>query len=97
MPKSIAVVPCALDYSGGENGDAEGILSSVIHGPDYRSRISPQTRDALYVVYAPDGITREELLAHARDIKESILLFSPSAEVEPLRLLSARGVEEANL
>ena len=74
--------------------DREGILSAVIDGPDYRSRISPQTRDALYVTYAPDGIQREAVLSHVRDIKESILLFSPAAVVEPLRILSARGVEE---
>ena len=48
-----------------------------------------------YVTYARDGITREELLAHLGHIRESILLFSPSAHFEPLRLLSARGVEDA--
>jgi len=74
--------------------DREGILSAIVHGPDYRSRISPQTRDALYVVYAPDGITKEQVGGHLRDIKENILPFSPSARVEPARLLSARGIEE---
>ena len=77
--------------------DGAGILSSVIHGPDYRSRISPQTRDALYVTYSPDGITREQLLGHVRDMWESILLFSPSVAFESLRILSARGVEEVQL
>jgi DNA/RNA-binding domain of Phe-tRNA-synthetase-like protein len=77
--------------------DAVGILSSVIHGPDYRSRISPETRDALYVTYAPDGITREELLAHLGDIRESILLFSPSSGFEPVRILSAQGIEDVEL
>ena len=48
-------------------GDGEGILSSIIDGPDYRSRISPDTRNALYVTYAPDGITREQLLGHVPD------------------------------
>ena len=72
--------------------DGVGILSSVIHGPDYRSRISPETRDALYVTYTPDGITREQLLNHVRDMWESILLFSPEAEVEPVRVLTASGI-----
>jgi DNA/RNA-binding domain of Phe-tRNA-synthetase-like protein len=74
--------------------DGVGILSTVIHGPDYRSRITPETRDALYVVYAPVGIAREEVLRHLGDIRENILLFSRSVEVEPARLLSARGIEE---
>jgi len=77
--------------------DGVGILSSVIHGPDYRSRISPDTCDALYVTYAPDGITREQLLGHVRDMWKSIRLFSPSARVEPLRVLTASGIEEVTL
>jgi DNA/RNA-binding domain of Phe-tRNA-synthetase-like protein len=77
--------------------DKEGILSTVIHGPDYRTRISPQTRDALYVTYGPDGIRRSQVLDHARDIAEGILLFSLSAVVEPLRVLSAGGIEEVPL
>ena len=77
--------------------DGDGILSSVIHGPDYRSRISLQSREALYVTYAPKGITREQLLAHVRYMWESILLFAPSAQVEPVSLLTAGGVEEVVL
>ena len=77
--------------------DGKGILSSVIHGPDYRSRITPQTRDVLYVVYAPVGVTRESLLRHLADIRQNILLFSPSAQAEPVRILSARGVEQIGL
>jgi len=77
--------------------DGVGILSSVIHGPDCRSRISPKTRDALYVTYAPDGVTREQLLGHVRDMVQNILLFSPSAHVEPVSLLTAGGIEESEL
>ena len=77
--------------------DGVGILSSVIHGPDYRSRISPDTRDALYVTYAPDGITREQLLGHVRDIWQNIRLFSPAARVESMSLLTAKGLEKVVL
>ena len=77
--------------------DGVGILSSVIHGPDYRSRISPGTSEALYVTYAPDGITREQLLGHVRDIWQSIRLFSPAARVEPVRILTAAGIEDVAL
>ncbi len=74
--------------------DKAGILSTVIHGPDYRSRITPQTRDVLYVVYAPQGISRDDVCLHLRDIGQSILVFSPAAHLEPMRLLSAAGIEE---
>ena len=77
--------------------DRVGILSTVIHGPDYRSRIGPTTRDALYVTYAPDGISKEQLLDHARDVRDNILLFSPQAAVEPVAVLSSRGIQRINL
>ncbi|MFW6056792.1 MAG: hypothetical protein ACOC9B_05735 [Chloroflexota bacterium] len=74
--------------------DRVGVLSTVIHGPDFRSRIAALTRDAMYVTYAPDGITRGQVLAHIRDIKENILLFAPSATVERVSILSARGIRD---
>jgi len=73
--------------------DALGILSSIIHGPDFRSRLTDATTDALYIVYAPSGITRESLLGHARDITANIRLFAPSAAVEPVWLLTAHGID----
>ncbi len=36
--------------------DGQGILSDVIYGPDKRSSIDPNTRNAIYTVYAPAGI-----------------------------------------
>jgi len=46
---------------------------------------------ALYVTYAPDGITLEQLLGRVRDMWESIRLFSPSARVEPVKVLGNSG------
>lgn len=77
--------------------DRVGILSTVIHGPDYRSRIIPGTREVLYVTYAPAGIALDRLLGHARDIRDSILLFSPQAAVEPVIILSSNRIESISL
>ena len=33
--------------------DLKGIISSIIYGPDQRTRIRPNTRKVLFVVYAP--------------------------------------------
>ena len=44
-----------------------------------------------YVTYAPDGITLEQLLGRVRDMWESIRLFSPSARVEPVKVLGNSG------
>ena len=73
--------------------DRGDILSSVIHGADYRSRITMETQDALYVTYAPEGINREQLLGHVRDILDGIQMFSSDAGAEPVRILSTQGIE----
>ena len=62
--------------------DDEGIISSIIYGPDSRSRITPETRSALYTVYAPPGITEEQVLKHMRDIEGYVRLYSPDAETK---------------
>ena len=36
--------------------DAKGVVCSIIYGQDHRTPISPETRRALYVSYAPAGI-----------------------------------------
>jgi len=77
--------------------DAEGVISSVLYGPDQRTRITVDTRDVLFVVYAPGGIGKEELCRHLRDIKKNVFLFSPSAETEPARIFSAYGEEVVDL
>ncbi len=74
--------------------DRQGVLSTVIYGPDLRTRITPQTTDALYVVYAPEGIEKEQIRRHLCEIRDSILVASPSACVERAQLLSARGPED---
>ncbi len=74
--------------------DREGIISSVLYGPDQRTRMTVSTRKALFVVYAPGGIEREELCRHVKDIKETVLLFSPSAETEPGKIFSSSGEED---
>ncbi len=38
--------------------DAQGIISSIIYGPDRRTQITSDTRQVLFTVYAPAGIER---------------------------------------
>ena len=61
--------------------DARGIISSVIHGPDARTRITDRTTSAFFVVYCPPGVGREKVEAHLQDIKANIDIFSPDAEM----------------
>jgi DNA/RNA-binding domain of Phe-tRNA-synthetase-like protein len=66
--------------------DAEGIISSIIYGPDQRTRIRPETKQVLFTVYAPDGIGDQSVHAHLEDIRENVSLVSPGAEVVGLEV-----------
>ena len=61
--------------------DREGILSSVIYGPDSRTQITAQTREALFTTYAPPGIGAEAVRRHLEAIRDNALLVAPQAEV----------------
>ncbi len=69
--------------------DAWGICCSILYGQDDRSPISAQTSRVLYVAYAPAGVPAEAVEDQLRRVEENIRLFSPAANVEQHRLLSA--------
>ena len=66
--------------------DDLGIISSVIYGPDERSKITRATTEALYCVYAVPGVEPEAVESHLRDIAGYIRLFAPGAAVDLLRV-----------
>jgi DNA/RNA-binding domain of Phe-tRNA-synthetase-like protein len=61
--------------------DEAGIISSVLHGPDDRTRITPDTRQAIFCVYAPAGIPPEAVDSHLTDIAGNVRLIAPQASV----------------
>jgi DNA/RNA-binding domain of Phe-tRNA-synthetase-like protein len=61
--------------------DAAGIISSIVFGPDERTRIAPGTRRVLFTVYAPAGIERRQISNHLEDLKEYTGVISPRARV----------------
>jgi len=66
--------------------DAQGVISSVLYGPDYRTRIIPETRQVLFTVYAPPGVGEQAVYDHLRDIQANVLLVAPEADVELLKV-----------
>lgn len=60
--------------------DARGILSSVIYGPDQRTRIVPDTRRAMFVTYAPAGIDEDAVRDHLAAIEAYVRIVSPRAD-----------------
>lgn len=69
--------------------DSQGILSSIIYGPDFRTRLTPASTAALYTVYAPEGIHPQDVRSHLLDIQAYVQTASPSAETLDLDVLSA--------
>ncbi|MCD6286165.1 MAG: hypothetical protein J7M39_09680 [Anaerolineae bacterium] len=69
--------------------DVEGVLSSIIYGPARRTRIGPETRNVLFTVYAPAGITAEDVDKHLQSIRDYVHLVAPDAEVEELSVYGA--------
>lgn len=69
--------------------DTRGVISSVLYGPDQRTRLRPETQRALFAVYAPPGIERPAILRRLEDLVAGVRLFAPDAEVEALRVYVA--------
>jgi DNA/RNA-binding domain of Phe-tRNA-synthetase-like protein len=69
--------------------DGQGIICTIIYGQDQRTPISPKTRRALYVAYAPVGVGGTAVQQQLKQIHENILLFAPDAEVELLEIYTA--------
>ena len=69
--------------------DELGVISSVIYGPDQRTRITRETKDVLFMVYAPAGIGEETVRAHLEDVRANVLLVAPEARVETMEVFGA--------
>ena len=69
--------------------DSEEICCSIIYGQDNRSLITSMTTHALYVAYAPAGISTDLVEMQLHKIEANIRLFSPNARLEQLTLLKA--------
>ena len=69
--------------------DQDGIISSIIYGPDQRTQIRESTTHVVFTVYAPPGIAAAEVERHLQDIEGYVRLFAPAAAVEMLEVFSA--------
>lgn len=68
--------------------DATGVVCSILYGQDNVSPITPSTTHALYVAYAPAGVSPEEVEGHLRKVEENVRRFCPEAKVEQLSLVT---------
>jgi DNA/RNA-binding domain of Phe-tRNA-synthetase-like protein len=66
--------------------DQEGVISSILYGPDRRTQITPNTHNVLFTVYAPPGIDEQSVAEHLQGIKENVIVFAPQAQVELFKI-----------
>ena len=71
--------------------DQEGIISSIIYGPDQRTQITPRTRNVIFTVYTPPGIDKQTVVEHLQHITENVLIFAPQAQVELLQVYGGKN------
>ena len=64
--------------------DGAGIVSSVLRGPDQRTRITPETSSVLFAVYAPPGVGERVVREHLEDIRANVELIAPAADTVEL-------------
>ena len=69
--------------------DQNGVISSIIYGPDQRSQITSNTHHVVFTIYAPGGIHAQTVEQHLHDIKGYVALISPQADVEMLTVYGA--------
>jgi DNA/RNA-binding domain of Phe-tRNA-synthetase-like protein len=69
--------------------DGHGVISSVLFGPDHRTRITPDTHDVFFAVYAPPGIGELLVRRHLEDLRDAVLLIVPNASLEALEVYPA--------
>jgi len=71
--------------------DLKGVISSIIYGPDNRTRIKPNTRKVLFVVYAPPGIEKSKVFQHLQDIQNYVHIITLESEVELLKVYECKN------
>lgn len=69
--------------------DQEGVISSIIYGPDKRTQITPNTHNVIFTVYAPAGIEKSSIEQHLEAIRDYVKLIAPQSTVELLRVYAA--------
>jgi len=69
--------------------DGEGIISSILYGPDARTQINPRTRNVIFTVYAPTGIDKPAIEQHLQAIQGDVLLIAPRSQTEMLQVFDS--------
>jgi DNA/RNA-binding domain of Phe-tRNA-synthetase-like protein len=67
--------------------DASGIISSVVYGPDDRTRLVESTTTAVFTAYAPAGVGSSAVTRHLETLAACIRVVAPHAVSESLEVI----------
>ena len=67
--------------------DEKGILSSILGGPDHRTRITETTKNALYFVYGPEGVSEKLIRQHLETIFNNLSKVIQGAEIQNMEII----------
>ncbi|RPJ15982.1 MAG: hypothetical protein EHM33_34330 [Chloroflexi bacterium] len=70
--------------------DQQGVISSIVYGPDQRTQITPNTQNVVFTVYAPRGIDAQTVREHLQHIQDNVMVFAPQAQVELLKVYNGK-------
>lgn len=71
--------------------DDDGILSSIVYGPDDRTRLREETLAAIFTTYAPAGIGAEAVVRHLEAVALGVRVVAPDAVIESLDTRTSTG------
>jgi DNA/RNA-binding domain of Phe-tRNA-synthetase-like protein len=66
--------------------DSNSTISSILHGPDYDSRITPETTDVLFSIYAPPGIDADYISMNLEKLEKRIRTFAINSKTELIQV-----------
>jgi DNA/RNA-binding domain of Phe-tRNA-synthetase-like protein len=69
--------------------DGSGIISSIVYGPDDRTRLAADTRTAAFTTYAPAGISRDLMARHMDAIVAGVKVVAPYSVVKTTTVVAA--------
>ncbi len=73
--------------------DGDGVISSVLAGPDERTRVTERTTDAVYATYVPPGIGEHALAAYLGDLEGMIRSIYPASRIDGRWILGTQTGE----
>lgn len=67
--------------------DAAGIISSIVYGPDDRTRLRESSKAAVFTTYAPEGIGPAAITRHLEAVAAGVRVVAPGAGIELMEVV----------